>query len=295
MKMKAPLLTITPRILSLIDLALDEDAVDFDVTSNIFFSNRQACATLRAKQDLILAGSGLVTAVFDRFCDDVRWEFDVRDGQEVKSDQVFATGYGTAHSLLRGERTALNFLQRLSGIATGAQAFVRQTGAARTRIVDTRKTLPGWRPLDKYAVACGGASNHRYSLSGGVMIKDNHIAAAGGIDEAVRLAKASAPHSLRIQVEVQNLEQVKQALVAGAEIIMLDNMTDSEMEAAITVIRANPSSVLIEASGNMTCERVGGLVGLDLDFISVGALTHSVMAADISMSLSLDEPAKREP
>lgn len=275
-------LFISPHIRRLIDLALDEDDLSFDVTSNIFFDG-QARAHLRAKDDLVLAGQDVFCAVFERVDPTISWTFIAEDGARISKGTVFAQGSGDAGNLLRAERTALNFLQRMCGVATLTRQFVDKLGTSETRICDTRKTLPAFRVLDKYAVSKGGGATHRLSLSGGVMLKDNHLAAAGGIESAMDLVRAHAPHTLRIEVETETLEQVQQALDAGAEIIMLDNMSTDDMKAAVELIRAASTTVLIEASGNMVLERLPELRGLGLDFISVGALTHSVSAADISM------------
>lgn len=279
-------LIITPHIQRLIDLALDEDDIAFDVTSNIFFES-DTHARLVAKEDLVLAGQDVFKEVFKRVDPKIQWEFLDTDGARITRGTVFANGHGDAGNLLRAERTALNFLQRMCGVATLTRQFVDALGPGETRICDTRKTMPGWRVLDKYSVSRGGGATHRLTLSGGVMLKDNHLAAAGGVERAMELVRDHAPHTLRVEVEVESLEQTQAALDAGAEIIMLDNMSQETMREAVALIRAQSDTVLIEASGNMTLERLGGLQGLGLDFISVGALTHSVTAADISMKLAL--------
>lgn len=278
-------LFISPAIHRLIDLAIDEDDLGFDVTSNVFFEGRTAEAYLLAKQDLVVAGLALVPAVFDKVDRDVAWTFEVSDGQRVERGTVLGRARGDASSLLRGERTALNFLQRMCGVATITRAYADALGK-RVKVADTRKTLPGWRELDKYAVAAGGGANHRFSLAGGVMVKDNHIAAAGGITAAVDAVRATAPHTLRIEVEVSSTAGALEAVEAGADIVMLDNMSTPAMQETIAALRARAGSrVLIEASGNITSERLAELGALDLDFVSSGALTHSVVAADISMKL----------
>lgn len=277
-------LFISPHIRRLIELALDEDDLGFDVTSNTFFDGVDGEARLVAKQDLVVAGLQLFPAVFDLVDRDVAWTFAVADGNIVKKGDVLGRGTGDSASLLRGERTALNFLQRMCGVATKTRSYADALGESGPKITDTRKTLPGWRELDKYAVACGGGANHRFSLAGGVMVKDNHIAAAGSIGEAVKQVRETAPHTLRIEVEVENMRMVDEAIDAGTEIIMLDNMTTPDMKEAIAHIRQRVGkSVFIEASGNITLERLPELAALDLDYISSGALTHSVIAADISM------------
>jgi nicotinate-nucleotide pyrophosphorylase (carboxylating) len=276
---------ISPRTRRLIDMALDEDEVGFDVASAVFFEGASVDARLVAKEPLVLAGLAVAEAVFERVDTDVSWTFDFADGARVEAGQVIGRVEGEAISILRAERVALNFLQRMSGIATKTARYVAALGDSPTRIVDTRKTLPGYRELDKYAVRCGGGTNHRFNLSGGVMIKDNHIAAAGGsIDQAVRRARARAPHTLKIEVEVVDLAQVAEALAAGAEVIMLDNMSTEQMVRAVERIRDHSGArVAVEASGNITLERLGELSDIGLDYISSGALTHSVEAADISL------------
>lgn len=278
-------LFISPAIRRLIDLAIDEDDLGFDVTSNVFFDGVHASGYLLAKQDLVVAGLAMVVAVFEQVDRHVKWAFEVADGQSIDAGTIIGRVQGDAASILRGERTALNFLQRMCGIATATRQYADALGD-RVRITDTRKTLPGWRELDKYAVAAGGGANHRFSLSGGVMIKDNHITAAGGIADAVAALRKTAPHTLRIEVEVESTAMALEAVAAGADIIMLDNMSTDAMVQTIAAIRAHGGDrVLIEASGNVTLERLAELGELDLDYVSSGALTHSVIAADISLKL----------
>lgn len=279
-------LFISPRILRLIEMAVDEDEVDFDVSSRAFFGDRgRGKARITAKEDLVVSGQNLAGAVFRRIDEAVKYQPQAEDGEVVKKGEVIALVEGRHESLLKGERIALNFLQRMCGVATWTKRHVEALGEGKTRVVDTRKTLPGYRVLDKYAVRCGGGHNHRYNLSAGVMIKENHIAAAGGIARAIAKVKAQAAHTLRVEVEVESLEEVKEALAGGAEIIMLDNMSDEEMKEAIAVIRADRrgGEVIIEGSGNIDLERLKGFEGLDLDVVSLGALTHSAPAVDLSM------------
>lgn len=299
------MLYISPRIRRLIDMALEEDEVGFDVASAVFFAGDSAAdgdpnevdARLVAKQDLILSGVAIVEAVFERVDPAVAWTFEFSDGQQIRSGEIIARGRGRAISILRAERIALNFLQRMSAVATKTATYVEALGESKTRILDTRKTLPGYRELDKYAVRCGGGMNHRFNLSAGVMLKDNHLAAAGGdIAEAVRRVRAQAPPTLKVEVEVSDLEELQQALKASADIIMLDNMSTHMMgEAVLQVdefckdLRPGTDStpfqrhIALEASGNITLERLPELSQLGLDYISSGALTHSVEAADISL------------
>ena len=281
-------LFVSPHVRRLIDLALDEDDLTFDVTSNIFFEGRQATATLRAKSDLVIAGLPVFDAVFQRVDPSLTWDFDVQDGDHVAKGHVFARCTGDACNLLKAERTGLNFLQRMSGVATLTRSYVDALGTGRARVCDTRKTLPGWRELDKYAVTKGGGATHRLSLSGGVMLKDNHLAAAGGVKQAMAMVRKSAPHTLRVEVEVENFAQLEAALEAGAEIIMLDNMSTPDMITAVKRVREFAGDrVLVEASGNITIERLPELRDVGLDFISSGALTHSAIAADISMRMDI--------
>ncbi len=279
-------LFVSPAIRRLIDLALDEDDLGFDVTSNVFFDGVHASGFLLAKQNLTVAGLAVVTTVFERVDPRVVWTFEVGEGETVDRGTILGRVTGDAGSILRGERTALNFLQRMCGVATMTRRYVRALGP-RVRMADTRKTLPGWRELDKYAVAAGGGANHRHSLSGGVMLKDNHLTAAGGIGDAIAAVRRTAPHTLRVEVEVDSTELALEAVRCGAEIIMLDNMSTEAMVETIAAIRAEPGArVLIEASGNITLERLPELGALDLDVVSSGALTHSVVAADISLKLN---------
>ena len=278
-------LLLTPHIDRLIEMALDEDRTGFDLTSQAFFDGQGSRAQLLAKSTLVTSGLDVVRAVFARVDPALSLEPLVADGQRVERGQLLATAQGPTTSLLIAERTALNFLQRMCGIATKTAQYVQALDNPRIRLCDTRKTLPGYRELDKYAVRCGGGYNHRYDLGAGVMIKDNHIMAAGSIHEAMTRVRQVAPHTLRVEVEVSAMPQVLAALDAKAEIIMLDNMSLEAMREAIAVIRARDERVIIEASGNVTLERLPALGQLDLDVVSTGAITHSIEAADISMKL----------
>jgi nicotinate-nucleotide pyrophosphorylase (carboxylating) len=293
------MLYISPRIQRLIDMAIDEDEVGFDVASAVFFAHDRSAPTevdarLVAKQDLTLSGLAMVEAVFARVDPAVTWDFAFGDGRQVESGQIIGRATGRAISMLRAERIALNFLQRMSGIATKTARYVAALGDSPTRIVDTRKTLPGYRELDKYAVRCGGGANHRFNLSGGVMLKDNHIAAASGsIADAVRMVREQAPMTLKVEIEVTDFDELQQALEAGADVIMLDNMSTRMMSEAVRKVREFSSAggsehnshrhIVLEASGNITLERLPELADIGLDYISSGALTHSVEAADISL------------
>jgi nicotinate-nucleotide pyrophosphorylase (carboxylating) len=278
------MLFVSPRIERLIDMAIDEDEVGFDVASAVFFEGTETEARLVAKEPLTVAGLAMVDAVYARVDASVTTSFEVAEGDQLDLGDQLGTVTGPKISLLRGERIALNFLQRMCGIATATRRYADALGGSDTRIVDTRKTLPGYRELDKYAVRCGGGSNHRFNLSGGVMIKDNHIAAAGSIALAVERARERAPMTLKIEVETTTLDEVRAAIDADADIIMLDNMSTDEMIECIGVIRdAAGDRITIEASGNITAERLPEIAHIGLDCVSSGALTHSVRAADISM------------
>ncbi|MBW6508942.1 MAG: carboxylating nicotinate-nucleotide diphosphorylase [Desulfuromonadales bacterium] len=261
--------------------ALEEDIGLGDVTSMATVArDTTARAELVAKEDFVVAGLDVAAAVFHQLDKDVRFEKIFVDGQKVKRGDVLAWLKGSALMLLQGERVALNLLQRMSGIATLTARFVAAVEGTGAFIVDTRKTAPGLRALDKYAVRAGGGRNHRIGLFDGVLIKENHIAAAGDIAAAVAGAREKVPHTLRVEVETRDLNEVQQALDAGADVIMLDNMTNAEMVQAVALIDGR---ALTEASGGVTLERVREIAETGVNIISVGALTHSVVAADISM------------
>lgn len=267
----------------LFDLAYNEDIADGDITTNNFIPQGEIkTAHLVAKADGIIAGLPLVKMVFQRFDANFEWKELISDGEHVKNGDVIAEFSGTYRALLSGERIALNFLQRMSGIATYANMFVKETEGTKVNILDTRKTLPAYRLLDKYSVKMGGASNHRMGLYDMVMIKDNHIKIAGGIKPAVEAIKSKVPVSIKIEVETTTIEQVKEALTAGADIIMLDNMSNEIMTEAVNIIDGRAK---VEASGNMTLKRIAGVSKTGIDYISIGALTHSVEALDISQRI----------
>lgn len=267
----------------IIDAALLEDIHTGDITTQaLLLGKRTAKARLVAKEDFLLAGVCVAGRVFQRLNPDILFSANYSDGCRVDSGNVIATIQGDAADLLMGERVALNLLQRLSGIATLTARFVEAVRGTGARIVDTRKTTPGLRELEKYAVRVGGASNHRTGLYDGVLIKENHITAAGGIGEAIRRARAYVPHTLKIEIETENLAQVEEALTAGADIIMLDNMSLTDMRLAVTMVS---SRVTLEASGGVNLDTVRAIAETGVDIISVGALTHSPQATDISMLL----------
>ncbi len=281
-------LTITPAIKTLVDLGLTEDQVGYDITSAAFFgAGQMGRARIIARQKLVVAGGPVARTVFRRVDERITFESVAAEGQSVDDGDLIATVEGPVSSLLKGERTALNFLQRMGGVATHTAAHVAAVPEVSLRVVDTRKTLPGWRLLDKYAVRCGGGHNHRFNLAGGAMIKENHIQAAGGVAEAIERVRQFAPHTVRIEVEVESIDEISPAVDHGADVILLDNMDNQTMAEAVRIIRDHRrgQEVVIEASGNMDIARIETLGGVGLDVVSVGALTHSAPAVDISMRM----------
>ena len=267
----------------LIEQALLEDIHTGDITTRAVVPHRRpASARLIAKEGLMVAGTGIAGRVFTRLNTATIFTPLLADGMLAVQGGVIASIQGDASDLLMGERVALNLLQRLCGIATLTSRFVAAVAGTKVRIVDTRKTTPGLRELEKYAVRVGGGVNHRTGLYDGVLIKENHIMAAGGITEAVRRARAYIPHTLKIEIETETLAQVDEALSAGADIIMLDNMSIEEMRTAVQTIAGR---ALVEASGGVNLETVRAIAETGVDIISVGALTHSPRAMDISMLL----------
>lgn len=265
----------------LIMMALQEDITSEDVSTNAVMPKAQkGKVDLICKQDGIIAGLDVYARVFTLLDDSTEVEFFCKDGDEVKAGQLMGIVTGDIRVLLSGERVALNYLQRMSGIATYTREVAELLKGSKTTLLDTRKTTPNCRIFEKYAVRVGGGSNHRYNLSDGVLLKDNHIGAAGSISNAVRMAKEYAPFVRKIEVEVETLDQVKEAVEAGANIIMLDNMTTDQMRAAIDLIDGRAET---ECSGNVTKENIERLISLGVDYISSGALTHSSPIMDISM------------
>lgn len=265
----------------LIMQALAEDITSEDITTNaVMREAKMGEVQLLCKQDGIIAGLDIFERVFTLLDDTTKVEFFCKDGDEVKNGQLMATVKGDIRVLLSGERTALNYLQRMSGIATYTHQIASLLEGSNTKLLDTRKTTPNMRIFEKYAVKTGGGYNHRYNLSDGVLLKDNHIGAAGGVKEAVLLAKEYAPFVRKIEVEAENLEMVKEAVEAGADIIMLDNMSKEEMKEAIALIDHRAET---ECSGNVTAENIANIIDLGVDYISSGALTHSAPILDISL------------
>ncbi|MCI8338123.1 MAG: carboxylating nicotinate-nucleotide diphosphorylase [Lachnospiraceae bacterium] len=265
----------------LIRQALEEDITSEDISTNaVMPAYQKGQVELICKQDGIVAGMAVFQRVFELLDDTVSFDLKVEDGDEVRSGDLMAVITGDIRALLSGERTALNYLQRMSGIATYTHAIAEMLKGSKTTLLDTRKTTPNMRIFEKYAVKVGGGSNHRFNLSDGVMLKDNHIGAAGSIGKAVRMAREYASFVHKIEVEVENLEMVREAVDAGADIIMLDNMSPEEMGEAIRIIDGR---ALTECSGNVTRENIQNLVDVGVDYVSSGALTHSAPIMDISL------------
>ena len=265
----------------LIKLALKEDITSEDVTTNAVMREKVlGNVDLIAKADGVICGLQVFERTFKILDSDTQVDFKVKDGDRVKKGQLLAVVTGDIRVLLSGERVALNFLQRMSGIATYTAQMVKLLEGSKTRLLDTRKTTPNMRPFEKYAVTVGGGCNHRYNLSDGILLKDNHIGAAGSIKKAVKLAREYAPFVRKIEVEVENLEMCKEALEAGADIIMLDNMSVEDMKKAVRMI---DGMAVTECSGNITKDTVKDIIGTGVDFVSSGALTHSAPILDLSM------------
>ena len=272
-----------PRIDHLIDLAIEEDAGLGDVTSRAIFSAKdRSRGFIDAKQDLVVCGLGVAARVFERVDPALKVAPLAQDGDRVKKGARVLSINGPTASMLTAERTALNFMQRLSGIATLARTFADAVADTGVRIVDTRKTTPGWRALEKYAVRCGGCFNHRSSLGEHVLIKDNHIAAAGSLSRAVKMTRAAAPHLAKIEVEAKTLGEVKEALRAKAEVILLDNMAPEMIRRAVALIAG---AAVVEVSGGVRFETVRDFALPGVDVISIGALTHSATAVDLSLDI----------
>lgn len=265
----------------LIKQALREDISSEDVTTNAIMREAQAGrADLICKQDGIIAGLDVFKRVFELLDDTAKVTFYVKDGDAVEKGQKLAVVEGDIRALLSGERTALNYLQRMSGIATYTNSVAKLLEGSNTKLLDTRKTTPNMRIFEKYAVKVGGGQNHRYNLSDGILIKDNHIGAAGGVKKAIQMAKEYAPFVRKIEVEVENLDMLKEALEAGADIIMLDNMTPEEMKEAVKLTKGKAQT---ECSGNVTRENIKNILDIGVDFVSSGALTHSAPIMDLSL------------
>ncbi len=274
-----------PQVEQIITLALNEDIGTGDITTlSTIPADKTALGRFVAKEDMILCGIDLAKHIFGRVDPSIELKANFKDGDAVKKGDVIATVSGNAQNVLTGERTALNFMQRLTGIATRTHASVAEVAGTNAKITDTRKTTPGLRVLEKYAVRVGGGTNHRFNLADGVLIKDNHIAVSGGIKNAVKNARAVIPHTLKIEVEVETKEQLAEALDAGADIIMLDNMSYDLMRECVGIVAGR---ALVEASGNMGEKSLREVAETGVDIISIGALTHTVKAADISLKFQI--------
>ncbi|MCX5840814.1 MAG: carboxylating nicotinate-nucleotide diphosphorylase [Deltaproteobacteria bacterium] len=261
--------------------ALAEDVGSGDITTLAVLTGREAgTAQAVAKSAMVVAGLDVFEKTFHFFDPDIRFTACLPDGQKASRGEVLAEVSGKLQNILTAERVALNFFQRMCGIATTTRQYVEAVGGLHAKILDTRKTVPGLRILDKYAVRVGGGFNHRFALYDGILIKDNHLALAGGISTALARVREKIPHTLKVEVEVKNLGEVEEALGAGADVILLDNMTIPAMKAAVDLIGGR---VPVEASGNVTLANVRQIAEVGVNFISVGALTHSVTAADISL------------
>lgn len=261
--------------------ALQEDITSEDITTNsVMRTYQKGEVQLLCKQDGIIAGLHVFKRVFELLDDAVQVDFFFQDGDTVSAGQLMAVVTGDIRALLSGERVALNYLQRMSGIATYTHSIAKLLEGSKTKLLDTRKTTPNMRVFEKYAVKVGGGYNHRYNLSDGILLKDNHIGAAGSVTNAVLMAKEYAPFVRKIEVEVENLDMVREAVEAGADIIMLDNMTPDMMKEAIRIIDGRAET---ECSGNVTRENVEQLLDIGVDYISSGALTHSAPILDISL------------
>ena len=265
----------------LIRMALQEDITSEDVSTNaVMPTATKGTVDLIAKEDGVIAGLDIYARVFTILDEKTEIDFHCKDGDEVKNGELMATVTGDIRVLLSGERVALNYLQRMSGIATYTRQVAKLLEGSKVTLLDTRKTTPNCRVFEKYAVRVGGGCNHRYNLSDGVLLKDNHIGAAGSVTKAIQMAKAYAPFVRKIEIEVETLEQVKEAVEAGADIIMLDNMTPEVMKQAVELIDGRAQT---ECSGNITKENIQKIREIGVDFVSSGALTHSAPILDISM------------
>ena len=277
-------------ITKLLDLGIEEDINTGDITTeSIIPESMNAVATMTAKQEGVISGLEIVKMVYDRFQSDVVFTPYFKDGDQVKKGDVILKIEATYPTLLRGERLSLNLFQRMCGIATETAKYVKELKGTSTELLDTRKTAPGLRVLDKLAVKHGGGTNHRMGLYDMAMIKDNHIKMAGGITKAVEQVRARIAEGIKIEVETTNLDEVKEAIAAGADIIILDNMGNEAMAEAVATIKAADKGIKTEASGNMSIPRLIEVAATGVDYISVGALTHTVKAMDISMNIQVEK------
>ena len=267
----------------LIKISLEEDIGPGDITTeNLIDKDLKGIGEIVAKEPIVIAGLDVARQVFEQLDSDISFKPNFKDGDFIEKGNIVLEVEGKLRALLMGERTALNFLQRLSGIATHVRSYVEKLGNKNVRLVDTRKTTPGLRVLEKYAVSIGGAHNHRMGLYDGVLIKDNHIAVCGGIKKAIERIKDKLSHLVKIEVEVSDLDEVKEAIEAGADVIMLDNMDIDHIKEAIDFIKRK---AVVEISGGITIDRLNQLADTGVDIISAGALTHSARSVDISMRI----------
>lgn len=275
---------VSPIIDRIIDLAIEEDLGHGDITTGAMgLSSKHGKARITAKQPMVVAGLSMVSKVYNRLGSPVVFEEVLKDGDWIEqAGTIVAKLSGSMEALLLGERIALNFLQRLSGIATNVRLHLNEIGPVAIRLTDTRKTVPGWRVLEKYAVRVGGAYNHRMGLYDGVLIKDNHIAACGSITSAVAAVRHHISHLIRIEVETETIEQVSEAIAAGADVIMLDNMSDLQIAEAVSLIGSRAE---IEVSGRIGVQRIPRLAQLGVKIVSLGALTHGARFVDLSMTI----------
>lgn len=274
-----------PLVTQIIAMALNEDVGTGDITTETTIpAEKNAFGRFIAKESMVICGLEVAELVFHTVDKDIAFKAHFKDGDLVEKGACIAEVSGNARNVLTGERTALNLMQRMTGVATRTNEAVRCVEGTGAKIADTRKTTPGLRVLEKYAVRVGGGSNHRFNLADGILIKDNHIAVSGGIVNAVKNARASAPHTIKIEVEVENKNQLFEALEAGADIIMLDNMTNEEMAECVKLVDGRAT---LEASGNMGDKDLAAVAKTGVDIISIGALTHSVKAADISLKFTI--------
>jgi nicotinate-nucleotide pyrophosphorylase (carboxylating) len=283
-----PALLVAPDVLQLIDLAVAEDVGTGDLTTDaIFVQAQRVTARVLTRRPVVVCGVPLAEAVFRRFDPGLRLTHVAAEGSCLDADATLFELEADVRAVLTAERTALNFLMHLCGIATGARAAVLAIPAGcRARIYDTRKTTPGWRRLEKAAVKTGGAENHRFGLYDAILIKDNHVAAAGSVRAAVALARGSTERRLQVEVEVDRLDQLEEAIVAGADIVLLDNMSPADMQRAVLTSRGR---VKLEASGGVTLERIPDIARTGVDRISMGALTHTIQPADLSLELATND------
>ncbi len=274
----------------LIDLGLEEDINTGDVTTDsIIPESTNAVATMTAKQDGVISGIDVIKKVYERFQKDIVYTTYFKNGDHVKKGDVLLRIEASYPTLLKGERLSLNIFQRMCGIATETAKYVKELEGTATELLDTRKTAPGLRVLDKMAVKDGGGTNHRMGLYDMAMIKDNHIKMAGGITKAVEQVRGNIPATIKIEVETTNLAEVDEAIAAGADIIMLDNMDNATMASAVQTIKASGKAIKTEASGNMSIPRLVEVAATGVDYISVGALTHTVKGMDISMNIQVEK------